>query len=126
MKVRPPKEYSNLTVGQRRRIEDYARSVAEECLQKDGRVILDLYIKMMCVTMHDAFGWGEKRLTLLLGHHRQLFFEQQKMVKAGEQLEYLDRRMNEIFKKNGFPQGFFDKMLGSVEVREETSDGAGS
>lgn len=116
MNVRPPKEYASLTAAQRKRIEEYARSVAQECVEKDGRIMLDLYIKMMCVTMHDAFGWGEKRLTLLLGHHRALFFEQQQKVKNGEQLEYLNRRMNEIFRRNGFPQGFFDKMLGEVET----------
>jgi len=27
--------------------------------------------------------------------------------------------MAKIFKKNGFPQGFFDKMLGPVEAQEE-------
>lgn len=112
MNVKPPKEYASLSPGQRRRIEEYARNVARECLEKDGRIMLDLYIKMMCVTLHDAFGWGKKRLTLLLGHHRALFFEQQKKVANNTQLEYLEGRMTEIFRKNGFPQGFFDKMLG--------------
>ena len=124
MKVRPPREYSSLPAGQRRKIDEYARSVAQECLERDGRVMLDLYIKMMCVTLHDMFGWGERRLTLLLGHHRSLFFEQEKMVKSGEQIEYLNRRMGEIFKKKGFPQGFFDKMLG--EVAGEGKDYNGS
>ena len=115
MKVRVPKEFTALSPAEQRRIDEYWRSVAQETLEKDGRIILDLYIKMMCVTLHDAFGWGERRLLLLLGHHRELFFSQQKMVREGEQLEYLDGRMREIFKKGGFPQGFFDKMLGSVD-----------
>ena len=115
MRVRIPKEFTELSRGQQRRIDEYWRNVALETLEKDGRIMLDLYIKMMCVTLHDAFGWGERRLLLLLGHHRELFFSQQKMVREGEQLEYLDRRMCEIFKKGGFPQSFFDKMLGSVD-----------
>jgi len=124
MKVRVPKEFTALPPGQQRRIDEYWRNVAQETLERDGRVMLDLYIKMMCVTLHDAFGWGEKRLTLLLGHHRELFFSQQKMVRAGEQLEYLNKRMAEIFKKSGFPQSFFDKMLGSVESPKDERNGA--
>ena len=118
MKVRVPKEFNQLTVGQQKKIDEYWRDVALETIERDGRIMLDLYMKMICVTMHDMFGWGEKRLTLLLGHHRQLFFEQRDKVKSGEQIEYLNARMAEIFKKNGFPQGFFDKMLGEVKVND--------
>lgn len=112
MKVRIPKEYSELSGSAQRRILEYT----QECYNKDIRIILDLYMKMMCVTLHDNFlGWDEEQLTLLLGHHRALFFDQKKKVAAGEQLEYLNKRMAEIFPKNGFPQGFFDKMLGMVD-----------
>jgi hypothetical protein len=38
-----------------------------------------------------------------------------KMVKENTQIEYLNRRMDEIFRKEGFPQSFFDDMLGPVE-----------
>ena len=118
MKVRLPKEYNNLTPGQQRRIDDYFRDAAQRTVERDGRIMLDLYMKMVCLTLHDMFGWGEKRLTLFLGHHRALFFDQQKKVHSGEQIEYLNNRMAAIFKKNGFPQGFFDKMLGKCETKE--------
>lgn len=78
--------------------------------------MLDLYIKMVCLTLHDAFGFGEKRLTLFLGNHGRLFREQSWKVQDGSQVEYLNERMAKIFKKNGFPQSFFDKMLGPVEM----------
>lgn len=115
MKVRILKEYSQLTPAAQRKILEYE----QKCYNKDIRIILDLYMKMMCVTLHDNFpGWDEEQLTLLMGHHRALFFDQRKKVAAGEQLEYLNRRMAEIFPKNGFPQEFMDKMLGSVEPTE--------
>lgn len=41
------------------------------------------------------------------------------MVQDGAQLEYLNKRMAEIFRKDGFPQEFFDKMLGEVEAPTE-------
>ena len=37
----------------------------------------------------------------------------------GEQIEYLDKRMAEIFRKDGFPQDFVDELIGKVEVVEE-------
>ena len=122
MNVRVPKEYSSLSAASQRKILEYH----EECYNRDIRIILDLYMKMRCVTLHDNFeGWNEEQLTLLMGHHRALFFDQRKKVAAGEQLEYLNKRMAEIFPKNGFPQGFFDKMLGEVKnLQEDSRDGS--
>ena len=119
MKANVPRAWQSLPNAQRKSIEEYcqrvAREAAMEASQKDARIILDLYIKMVCVTLHDAFGFGEKRLTMFLGNHRRLFGRQSRMVRDGTQIEYLDQRMAEIFKKNGFPKDFFDKMLGSVD-----------
>ncbi len=56
---------------------------------------------------------------MFLGNHKRLFHRQHKMVMDGTQIDYLNRRMAEIFKKGGFPQGFFDNMLGKVIVKEE-------
>lgn len=123
MKPNIPKAYQTLPPAQRKQIEAYCRSVAleaaRETTERDARIMLDIYIKMVCVTLHDAFGFGEKRLTYFLGNHKRLFQRQRKMVQNDTQLEYLNKRMEEIFKKNGFPQQFFDNMLGPVEEGEE-------
>ena len=119
MRANVPVSYDRLPKAQKKRIAEYCKSVAYEAAQqtceKDMRIMLDLYIKMVCVTLHDAFGFGEKRLNMFLGNHKRLFHRQRKMVRNGTQVEYLDRRMAEIFKKEGFPQGFFDEMLGPVD-----------
>lgn len=121
MNVRTPKAWQALPASQRKSIEDYALSIAKEQNEKDGRIMLDLYIKMVCLTLHEVFGFGEKRLYLFLGNHKKLFLDQRKMVQNNTQLEYLDKRMNEIFKKSGFPESFFDSMLGPVKVDEEAN-----
>lgn len=122
MKPNIPKAYQNLPPAQRKQIEAYCRSVAleaaRETTERDARIMLDIYIKMVCVTLHDAFGFGEKRLTCFLGSHKMLFRKQRRMVQDGTQLDYLNKRMAEIFKKDGFPQQFFDNMLGPVEEEE--------
>ena len=123
MKANVPKSWQSLPNAQRKQIEAYCKDLAynaaKETTEKDSRIIFDLYIKMVCVTLHDAFGFGEKRLNMFLGNHRQLFRRQRSMVANNTQIEYLNKRMDEIFKKGGFPQDFFDKMLGPVECDEE-------
>ena len=118
MKVRPQKEWNSLTPAAKRKIEDVALNMAKESLEHDSKIILDLYIKMVCKTLHDVFGFGEKRLYLFLGNHKRLFFDQCKKVEDGTQIEYLDSEMAKIFRKAGFPQGFLDKMLGDCVTCE--------
>ena len=115
MKANVPRSYNSLSPAKRDQIVNYAHEVAREQTEHDCRIMFDLYIKMVCVTLHDAFGFGEKRLNMFLGCHKRLFHRQVRMVCNGTQLEYLDRRMKEIFKKDGFPQSFFDDMLGPCD-----------
>ena len=121
MRANTPRSWQSLPAAQRQKIEEHARSVAREIVERDMRAMLDQYIKMVCMTLHDAFGFGERRLTYFLGCHKRLFYRQRRMVRDGTQLGYLNARMAEIFKRDGFPQGFFDGMLGPVEEH----DGAG-
>jgi type II secretory pathway predicted ATPase ExeA len=64
----------------------------------------------------DAYGFGEKRLRIFLAGHKRVFARQFRLVERGEQLQYLNKRMDEIFKKDGFPQNFIDDLLGEVDV----------
>lgn len=119
MKANTPRSWQSLPSAQRKKIEEHAKQVARECIEKDERIMLDLYIKMVCLTLHDAFGFGEKRLNMFLGNHRRLFLRQRKMVQDDTQVAYLNSRMAEIFKRDGFPQQFFDEMLGEVQCDEK-------
>lgn len=123
MRANTPRAWRNLSPGDKRQIEQQALRIAQEQNAKDMRIILDLYIKMVCLTLHDAFGFGEKRLTAFLGNHKRLFHNQRKMVKNDTQIDYLNGRMAEIFKKSGFPQSFFDELLGPLEEANEQEGG---
>lgn len=123
VRIKAPRSYVNLPQREKDKISEWIVEMAKEQLERDGRIMLDLYIKMVCVVLHDAFGFGEKRLLMFLGNHKRLFHRQHKMVKEDTQIEYLNRRMAEIFKKGGFPQEFFDDMLGKVVTVEEETDG---
>lgn len=124
MKVRIPKAYKQLHYDDQQDLkkftQDVALEAAEKMLERDARIMLDIYMKMVCVMLHDMpDGWGEKRLRMFLGNHKRVFARQFKLVERGEQLKYLNGRMAEIFKKDGFPQDFVDEMLGKVEVKVE-------
>ena len=120
MKARIPKEWDTMSYKQKERLKEYCVEVATEAAKKQEeancRIILDAYIKMVCCVLHDAFKFGEKRLTYFLGNHRRMFANQARMVSKGTQQKYLDKRMAEIFKKDGFPKEFIDSLIGEVEV----------
>lgn len=126
MKVRVPKPWEKLSPRDQEKLKAFTREVALEAAERqieiDGRIMLDIYMKMACLVLHDAFGFGERRLTRYIGNHKRLFHRQAKLVSRGEQLQYLDQRMAEIFKKSGFPQKFVDDMLGET-VKAEAEDG---
>lgn len=113
---RAPKAWQNLPEYQRKQIEAYALSIARDQNAKDGRIMLDLYTKMTCCILHDACGMTEEELLCFLGNHKQFFRRQTNMVADNTQLDYLNGRMAEIFPTSGFPQQFFDDMLGPVEA----------
>lgn len=129
MKAKVPRDYHQMSQSQKKRIENYIVEMATEAArkqeEKDCRIILDLYMKMVCCMLHDSFGFGEKRLNYFMGNHKRVFARQNKLVDRGEQLDYLNKRMNEIFKKNGFPQQFIDDIVGEVEIvdAKEVEDG---
>lgn len=127
MKVKVPRDYHQMSQSQKKRIENYIVEMATEAARKqeehDCRVVLDLYMKMMCCVLHDAFGFGEKRLVRFIANHKRVFARQNKLVSRGEQIGYLDRRMAEIFKKDGFPQKFIDDIVGEVEIVDAPKEG---
>ncbi|MBE6547838.1 MAG: hypothetical protein E7667_03025 [Ruminococcaceae bacterium] len=120
MKARIPKSYQELPQSQRDKLKEYAKQVgldaAREQFNQDVRLMTELYIKMLCVLLHDTEGYGERRLNRVLWNHKRLFTRQIRMVRDGEQIEYLNRRMSEIFHKDGFPQKFLDELLGEVDT----------
>ena len=120
MKARIPREYENLNPRQKERLKQYCIEVATAAAKKqeenDCRVILDLYMKMVCCVLHDAFGFGEKRLSMFLGNHKRLFDRQNRLVSKGQQVEYLNKRMAEIFKKDGYPKEFINSLIGEIEI----------
>lgn len=126
MKANVPREYEALSPKQKERLKEYCIEVAAKAAQKqeeeDCKVILDLYMKMVCCVLHDAFGFGEKRLKYFLGNHRRLFDRQSRLVSMGQQEEYLNKRMAEIFPKDGYPQAFIAELIGEIRLIDASQE----
>jgi hypothetical protein len=121
MKAQVPKSYKQLSHTDQQDLkkftQDVALEAAEKMLERNARIMLEIYMKMVCVMLHDMpDGYGEKRLRVFLAGHKRVFARQFRLVERGEQLQYLNKRMAEIFKKDGFPQNFVDDLLGEVDV----------
>ena len=113
MRANIPRSYASLSPSDKRKIE----AIAEEQFNKDVMIILDIYLKMSCAVLHDAFGFGEKRLKCYLGNYRRTFRRHRKLVKKGEQLPVLDEQMRKIFRKDGYPDEFFKTMFEDWSVK---------
>ena len=113
MKCNLPREWEQLTPASQKRVADaYDRQ-----LERNMNVILDIFLKMSCAVLHDSRGMTEEELYAYLGNYRQLFRRHQNMVRAGVQLEELDRKMCEIFPVNGYPDDFFKSMIHGWDVK---------
>lgn len=114
MKVRIPKGWEHLPKSQKKAIEDYCTKVCLDSYNNDIALVLDTYLKMACIVLHDNFGFGEARLRQFIASHRMMFRMNMRWVKEHTQDENLNKRLSEIFKKNGYPKAAFDDITGRL------------
>ena len=107
MKAIIPKAFNQLKPSDR----DKLFKLAEEQVNKNCTIMLDIYLKMSCAVLNEAFGFGEERLNRFLGNYRRLFRKHAKLVKTGEQNAFIDEKMRKIFRKKGYPDEFFKNTI---------------
>lgn len=90
-------------------------------MNRNINIILDIYLKMSCQVLHEAFGFGEKRLNMYLGNYKRIFRENRRNVRDGVQIFELDKKMRKVFRKNGYPDEFFKGMIDGWDI--ETKGG---
>ena len=62
MDARIPKEWEQLTPASKKRVEQYWIKKYSQLLERNMRIMLDLYMKMVCVTLHDKLSMEEDEL----------------------------------------------------------------
>ena len=126
MKVRPPKLWQDLDRSQRKAIQDFAVQVALEEARKQEQLVckdaLVQYIKVACLLLHDMHGMSEEDLICFVGTHLRYFKKQNKLILSGEQEDFLNQKLAEIFPQNGFPQHFVDELVAPVELIDDPKE----
>ena len=116
MKANVPRSYGSLPRGEQEKIKSMAYEIAKEQYGHDVMLIMDQLIKMICLTLHTTFGFGEKRLNYLIGNLRRTFSRCIKYNNEGRMLEYLNGQILHLFRKDGYPDEFFKTIFADWTV----------
>jgi hypothetical protein len=110
MKSRIPISYLNLPKHEKEAISKMVEEEVNRILNEEEVTLFTQYTKMLCIVLHDYFGFGEKRLTRVIGNFRMLHRKFRKVKTAKEVNEALEKEMRRIFKKGGFPQEYVESL----------------
>lgn len=111
MKANIRRSYNSLPYKEQEKIKQVAYEIAKEQFAKDLQLIMDQLIKMSCQTLHTTFGFGERRMTYYLGSLRRTFSRNIKANRDGIMLQELDRQMQHIFRRDGYPDALFQQIF---------------
>lgn len=110
MKAITPKSYLSLPKHEKKAIDNLVESEINRILEEEEVILFTQYTKMLCIVLHDYFGFGEDRLYRVIANFRMLHRKFRKVKTASEVNSALDKEMERIFKKNGFPQDYVEKL----------------
>lgn len=112
MKARIPQSYLNLPKHEKDAIGKMVEEEVNRILSEEEVVLFTQYTKMMCIVLHDYMPdpFGEKRLTRVIANFRMLHRKFRKVKTAKEVNEALEKEMERIFKKGGFPQEYVENL----------------
>ena len=114
MKARLPKSYLNLPKREKEAIDNLVASELDRMLTEEEVVLFAQYTKLMCIVLHDYFGFGEKRLHCVIGNFKSLKRRYRNAKTAQEINPILDQEMDRIFKKDKFPKDYVERLQRDV------------
>jgi hypothetical protein len=103
-----------------KREQEAIRNMLAEEFNKQLNVSLDheqaeaqkVWLKLMCIAANRADKYGELRCLRLLGNWKWVYKQIAKCKTSEERDAWIDSRINKIFRKSGYPQGFIDNLEG--------------
>ena len=118
MKVKVPRAYHNLPQKQKDSVCEYMKEVALEeatrSYNRDMGIVLEQFMMMCCINLHRNRGCKEEYLRAFLVGFRRIFRENMNYVKKGCQNEMLQKEIEKIFQKNGWPHDMFIDITGEL------------
>ena len=122
-KPRAPKEWERLPDRDKHIIIQYLKEKVMEELEQTlipdlVRINLDheeaelqkVWLKVMCVAMHEEHKHGEGRNLRTLLRWKRLYAKIERMKNSKERDEWLDAKIKKIFRKGGYPTEWVDRL----------------
>ena len=110
MKVRMPKSYLDLPQSEKDKINQVMTDEVYRRVDLDFIKLQRTWLKFACIVLNKCFGFGKRRAMLFLANWREMYRLNTTMKSEAEQTAYLEREMSRIFRKEGYPEGFVDKL----------------
>lgn len=114
MKAHIPKSYLNLPKKEKDAIDNLVADEVERMLTEEEVILFTQYTKMMCIVLHDYFGFGDDRLHCVIGDFKTMRRRYRNVKTAQEVNTVLDKEMERIFKKTKFPQDYVERLQRDV------------
>lgn len=110
MKVRMPKSFLSLPQSEKEKINEVLTEEIENNVNQQMAKLQKLWLKFACIVLNRNFGFGKKRCLLFLANWREIYRINNTLKNEADQTEYLKTEIDRIFGKDGYPNGFIDKL----------------
>ena len=110
MKARLPKSWDRLPKHEKDIIN---RVMADEVVKQvvhEQAELQKIWLKMACIVLHRNFGFGRKRCMLFLANWREMYRQNSRLEGKEDQERFLAGEIDKIFRKEGYPTEYVDKL----------------
>lgn len=110
MKAIVPKSFNSLPKKEKEIINEImTREVVRQVCHEQAE-LQKIWLQMACIVLHKNFGFGKKRCLLFLANWREMYRLNSKIEGRVEQAEFLNAELEKIFRKEGYPKEYVDKL----------------
>lgn len=122
-KPRAPKEWERLPDRDKHIIIQYLKEKVMEELEQtlipelllanlnhEGAELQKVWLKVMCIVMHEEHHHGEMRNRQTLRGWKRVYAKIERMKSKEERDEWLDAKIKKIFRKGGYPKEWVDRL----------------
>ena len=110
MKANLPKSYMNLPKKEKEIIDKLVLEMVDKQVDKEEAELQKIWLQLACIVLHDAFGFGEQRLTSFLGNWKRVYRMNAMCENAQKQAEFLTDQMSKLFPQGGYPYAWIDSL----------------
>ena len=110
MNVRPPKSYAQLPRREKENIKELIATEVEKQILHEEAELQKIWLQYACIVLHKNFGFGKRRCQLFLANWKEMYRINSQLDGKAKQSEYLSTELAKIFRKEGYPTAYVDKL----------------